>query len=430
MQPSPAAPAFWRRRVRQLKRRVDTATWIAAWTPGFLAVSLASSIAVLAARRLGASTRWAFALAAMAHLGAALVALLVARRRRFTLQEAVVRLDIAFGLRSRLISAYAGVPSWPAPRADSTLPLRWNWPRVLGPFAAGILLAAVAATIPVTASAPAAPSQPAPPAAWREVESWLAGLEERRLVESQSLESWQARMEELRRQPAHKWYSHSSLEAGDSLRQELEGALKALGRDMERAGDALESAGTFPDAARDEDLRALAREFDGALSELERGPLALDKRLLSELKAQAPLRALSPEQLAGMRELRARLREGAGFCRIAVRDCRPDEEDCLVTGARRGIPGVSRGPGTLPLTLDPERTELGTQRVEGVANEDVRKAAPGDLLGVGRSRHRIDAGAFRAPSEGGKASLGSGGESVWRSPTTPEERRILERYFK
>jgi hypothetical protein len=92
---------------------------------------------------------------------------------------------------------------------------------------------------------------------------------------------------------------------------------------------------------------------------------------------------------------------------------------------------VDRGPGTLPVTLDAEATELGTTRVEKLGNEDMSHAALGDRLGTTRGTHDVDRSAFTGPRAAGAiGSTGAGGEAVWRSQLTPEEQRVVERYFK
>jgi hypothetical protein len=61
----------------------------------------------------------------------------------------------------------------------------------------------------------------------------------------------------------------------------------------------------------------------------------------------------------------------------------------------------------------------------------VRDAAIGDLVGVERGQHAVDEGAYAGVSAGGRTGAeGRGGEAVWHNPVTPEEREVLERYFK
>ena len=68
-------------------------------------------------------------------------------------------------------------------------------------------------------------------------------------------------------------------------------------------------------------------------------------------------------------------------------------------------------------------------RLEGVSNDDFRNAALGDLVGTSTARPET-AKRLSGSLAGGAVSVGAGGEAVGRNALTPEERRLLERYFK
>jgi len=93
--------------------------------------------------------------------------------------------------------------------------------------------------------------------------------------------------------------------------------------------------------------------------------------------------------------------------------------------------GISRGPGEAPMSLEADPTDLGTANIEGVANADMSRALPGDLIGettldeapeVAGDGGSIKAGAVRSP--------GSGGAQVWKERYLPEEQAVLETYFQ
>ena len=50
--------------------------------------------------------------------------------------------------------------------------------------------------------------------AWTQADSWLDTLKEEQLVEEQTLENFEAKLESLKNKDANEWYDHGSLEAG------------------------------------------------------------------------------------------------------------------------------------------------------------------------------------------------------------------------
>ena len=93
--------------------------------------------------------------------------------------------------------------------------------------------------------------------------------------------------------------------------------------------------------------------------------------------------------------------------------------------------GVSRGPGTAPLALKANETQLGTSNTEAVKNDDLSNAALGDLIGLGTNKHKVDEAAWSGPQTGGAmSSNGRGGEAVWQQGATPDEQEALRRFFK
>ena len=82
------------------------------------------------------------------------------------------------------------------------------------------------------------------------------------------------------------------------------------------------------------------------------------------------------------------------------------------------------------MNLSKKENELGTRKLEGVTNEDLERAMPGDMLGIGEAEHNID-GTVRGPvSAGNVHSTGEGGDAVWREALLPDEKNVLKRYFK
>jgi len=418
--------AFWRRRSRTLRRRVNLGWWLAGWWPVALAISLAGSLALVLSRRLEVPLTRFFVVFAAVQVVAGLVVWLRARRRFFRDGDALVHLDTALALDCRLVAAHAGAGDYPTP-SERVVPLRWRWPLLVAPVALAVLAIAVAANVPIARSASQHVTAEPPPE-WQEMETWLEMVEETKLAEPEALQTWEERLASLREQPRDEWYDHGSLEASDTLRDDLAGALRSLATGLESAeGDlAALSAPTEGTGI----AAATGQRMENALSIAARGGLPLSRELAEKLRESglAGARALSPEELA---RLRRRLREGAEQCRSALVECPAGHRLCPGRDCRRGSGAIARGPGPAPLTLMFERSYAGSEGLEAVNNPNVGDAAIGDLVGVERGQHVVDEGSYAGVARGGQAGAeGRGGEAVWRNPVTPEEREVLERYFK
>ena len=99
----------------------------------------------------------------------------------------------------------------------------------------------------------------------------------------------------------------------------------------------------------------------------------------------------------------------------------------LKEGAGRG--GIQRGPGEAPMFYGDE-SDLKTNNIEGVQNQDYSKAAPGEVLGIGQTEHEIDETRTGPREAGAVKSTGQGGDTVWRESLMPQEKAVLKRYFK
>jgi hypothetical protein len=247
-----------------------------------------------------------------------------------------------------------------------------------------------------------------------QLEDWLKTLEVNPVTEPGSLRDFNERLAELKTGPDEHWYDESRLEAGETLRDELRTEIRGLATDLDAAASAIEG----------HSLRG-GGGLEGALRGLESRALALHPDLLKRLKdAMRGGRALDSSSLA------RQLREGAGFCRATLRECREGDRNCIAVAQRGAVGrgGAERGPGTAPLTLDPEAEVREPGRLEGVSSDDLRQAALGDLVGTSQAAPRADR---RAPigTAGGRAAAATGGQPVGRSILTPEERRVLDRYF-
>jgi hypothetical protein len=400
-------------------RRHWVARWLQLAIPAMTAVAAAGAVALLVARSMGLplervsfSTAGALVLAAM---GAALLS-----GKRLNLSKALVCLEERGRLHNRLSAAHAGIGPWPkpAPIADG---LRWNVSRLLLPPLCAIALLAAGRWAPLPPDAMPRPREE--PMSWAQVDSWLQTLEQARIAEPEALEKIEARLEELRNQPPEKWYEQSSLEAGDTLREQTAGALKEL---QEKLHEAEQVAAADQERAglRKDDLQKLGAAWEQALSGLQSGDLPVDKELLEQAKRFQPgeARQLSPEAMAALRE---RLAEGARICEQCVGPKRPGG------GEETGGPGGEGGGGeTAPLSWMKTPTELQGRQKEKLESDDLSRALPAETLAVTTAEHEVKKDPAREMAGGEIASPGAGGAAVWQQAMVPEERQVLQRFFK
>jgi len=412
--------------------RINLGVWLARAVPMSAGLCVAGGIALLALRRLGAGERPFWTVFAVSAVLAGAVAWRLGRGSFFSLADALVHVDVAHRLGGRLMSASAGVGEWP-PEPGAVNPrdgLFWRWSRILLPLAFGALLLVAAGWVPISATGSETAAS-AEPASWRQVQSLLETLKKEAVVEPGAVASWQEKLDALRRRPRESWYSQSSLEAGDSLRDALRDGLRGMEGHLDRANQALSGMSAREGGLRAEMADKLAGLMDAASSGLEMGTLPLNPELLGDARAldAKNLRRLTPEELA---ELKRQLAKGLKSVQLALGEGEGDPDAfALMSMAGAGSGGVDRGPGVAPMWLNPEKTELGTKTVRSVSNADMSHAALGDLVGVGIGAHRVDKGAYAGLVAAGAAgSLGTGGDAVWKAPLMPEDQKVLRRYFK
>ena len=445
---------FWRHSVARLSRRIHLGWWLDAFLSLLIPLAMVATVLVLFAR-----WRWALEWPGLlmgvgiAVVLAALAALLGMRRHREPHAATRVRLEDALGLKSGLSAAEAGVAPWPRPPSEWRLPIAWRAGRPAG--MAGIFLALMAAAflIPISRPTPEAPRVIEPPSALREVQDWVDSVKKKDAVSDESVRQVEEKMAELLQRPAQNWYEHSSLEAAEHLRdvtaQDLRQLAQNLG-DAERAASALASSAAgagLPQAAKD----ALSDLLQNASNNLQSAGMQPSSDLVEALKSLDPgqLGELSSEQLKDLanqlsqnqKALEEALKNApqidlSGLPTGVCQNCGKGPGECQCEGEgqgdRPGRGGVQRGPGTAPLTLDAQDTQLGTDRIETLPSQiDRQRLAAGDALSVTNGAAKVDPKAYQGPQQGGQsATPGDGGNAVWQNSLVPAERETLKRFFK
>lgn len=436
--------AEWHRLAKRVAWKARLGWWMDASAPWLAGVAVIGFAAILWVRSEGSDVAAADVVPWMT--GGLLVALalgwLQARRRFPTEAESLVRLESLHGLHNALSAARSGIRPWPPIPPAAVDGWRWQWQRVLAPFALSAACLVTALWIPLASEAsPVVPVTE--PQAWSQMDEWLDQLEEEEVLDPESQDEQREKLAELRRQPKDQWFSHESLNAGDTLREQLGRELGEMGRNMQRAEMGLNALQNHDDQLSAQAKERIMKEFDEAVAGLETAALKLDPELLKKLGQIDPknLKSMSKTDLQKLREA---LKNKSGACKecqggmgfLGDGEGEDDElakafkEWCEGQCENPGSGGVNRGPGTAPLTLSDEENDFGTNKLEGVSNTDFSRAEIGDTIELRNGEHEVDKEADGSVSAGSVSALGDGGEQVWKETLTPEEKAVLKRVFR
>jgi hypothetical protein len=376
----------------------------------------------------------------------AVLALLRVRRKPVGITASLVRLEARHRLHNALTMAALGLAPWPEIPPLVQDGLTWRWVRAAGPLTMCLLCLGAAFLLPVSQE-PVAARPEMQPQSWTQIQEWLKKLKEESIASPQALAEQFSKIEELRRQPEDRWFSHESLHAGDTLKEQLRREIGALGGRMADAERSLGALHEHGDELSEEGREQLLKEFSESMEAMKSGALPLHPDLLQELRQVDPknLKDMSQEQLNQLRESlknKGAACEGLGgeFGREKgfFGDGEGDEgggrgsRDRMATGPEgegAGEGGVSRGPGVAPLTLSEDENAFGTSRNEGVQGRDYSRSLLGSVLGMQNGRHQVDKKPATPAAAGEVKSEGRGGEQVWRETLTPEEKAVLRRVF-
>jgi hypothetical protein len=446
MTPEAAASSKrWLALARRTAWKVNFGWWLERATPLLISAGLLAFAAIFWLRSRGADLSWAnvwpWLLAFL--IAPLLAAWFWARRCFISGPQAMVRLESQLRLHNALTVAAAGKAPWPPPPAQVRDGWTWRWPRVGAPFALTAACVAAAFIIPVLPEAAALPT--VEPQAWEQMDQWLEKLNAEQVITPEEKEEQAAKIQALRDQPKEKWFSHDSLHTSDTLKDQLQRDIQNLGRNFADAERSLNGLQNYADQLSAEAKDHLLKEFDQALEGLGANNLQIDPKLLKELSELNPnaLKSLSKEQLD---QLRKSLKEKAGACEkmgdgpgfLGDGEGEDDELAEMLGRLRRGEAegenpgngGITRGPGTAPLTLSEEENNFGTDKNEAVSNQDLSRAQLGSTMGLQDGRHEVDKTSAAPTAAGAVQNAGQGGAQVWRDSLTPEEKAVLKKVFQ
>jgi hypothetical protein len=426
MLPAGSTRRFWETRTATLAFRLNLAVWLERLSPVLFALTSLGAIAIYALRRVrGPIERGGLALATIAFIAAAIV-WWFARRKFFSTSEARVLLESQLQLDTRLTAATEGLVAWPV--APATLPpiVRWRLAAPAGWLCGALALLLLAAWSPVPDLASVSHPTDKPPSL-TQTEALLTALAEAKVAEPTAVEQMAERARELASRSPEEQYSHSALEAADALRDQTAAAVAALGRNLEAASRALESAEKDPAA------KSSAEQLGAALSGLRDGAMPANSDLTKQLGDGSALKGLSPEQLKALAQQMGNAAQRAkgvlGAAGAGANVPQPDPDGKM---AKAGGPGgEGGGDSSAPMALAKDASDAGDGKAEALNATSLANLALGDKLGTTSGAHHVDPDKVIAPlSAGAIAAPAKGGEAVWVNRLTPAERAALKDFYK
>ena len=438
----------WQAQARQVARRVNLGWWLDALSAPLLIVALLTASGFLLLRRELPDTQpWKMmAIAGAAVAISALACLAWASRKFEKPEQSLVRIEAVMRMRNSLTAASAGVTPWPPPVKSVDAGLAWQWHKLLLSPLGALALLAGGLLIPISASDKITPPAHEEPQAWKQLSSELDKLTKEEVVDEKYLEDSRKRLNELKAQEEEQWFSHSSLEATDSLKKSHRAETDRVERELGRAEKALSNIEKNAGAASQAEKTRMMEEFDQALQGLQSGAMKPNSKLLEQMKGLdlKDMAKLDPEQMEKLRENlkknQSAMKNGKG------EGGAEDWSDELLAGdgensgnANGGNPGdgngsgnggVNRGPGHVPGVLGTEKDALETGQLTGLQAKDLSHATPGDLLELQDGEHEVNHSPSGISTGGGTDATGKGGERVWRDSLDPAEQRTLKRFFK
>ncbi|MES2995182.1 MAG: hypothetical protein V4733_00055 [Verrucomicrobiota bacterium] len=434
---------YWIARATALRRKVNLGWWMQIFAGPLVIGSLLTAAALPWIRQAhGGGTPVPVIVAITGSVSLlALGCYFFAARRFDTLDCSLTRMDVSLRLHNALAVAHSGIAPWPQPVAASRKKdLAWNWPRLLVPIIGSLVLLAAGFVIPIRAK-PATATAPPQPQAWQQLAAELDDLAKEELVDQPYIEETKKRLDDLKAQEEEQWFSHSSLEATDSLRESHEAKKSQVSKDLNQAANSLENfgkqAGGDP-AARER----IMEDFDKALEGLRNGTMKPNAALLQQLEG-VDLKNLGQLSADQLQQLRQNLRNTANKIGNAGQGTGDDWADELLAGdgsegqgegegqggEEPGKGDVNRGPGHDPNLLGKGNDASAIGDITGLESKDLSRTSPGDLLELKTGEHDIDRTASKITQGGATASQGRGGEQIWKQSLDPQEQRAFKRYF-
>lgn len=445
----------WQAKAKQVARKINLAWWLETLSAPLLIAAILGAVGILLVRReVTQINPWLMTAAIAGGLIVLGLGCWAWAMRKFEKPSAsLVRIEAAMRMRNSLSAATAGVAPWPAPVVKVDAGITWQWPRLLVPPVGALVLLAAGLLVPVSAIGIHTAAAPEEPQAWKQLSTDLERLTQEKIVDEKYLDDTRKKIEELKAQEEDQWFSHSSLEATDSLKKAHQSETERVARELGRANKAIGALEKNASGMTPAEKNRLMEEFDQALQGLQSGAMKPNAQLLEQMK-QLDLKNmanLTPEQMEQLRENLQKHQdgmkgEGAGqgedwSDELLAGDGNGEGEgqgegegegngEGEGEGDGAGKGGVSRGPGHANGVLGKEKDALKTGELTGIGAKDLSNASPGDLLELQDGEHQVDKSTSRISDGGNTDATGKGGDRVWRDALDPAEQQALKRFFE
>lgn len=446
---------YWMQEAEKLSRKINLAWFLDGLAAPLMITAAVGSVLVLAARREFPQIHPAILGGSIGLILLILAIVILARvwKRFEKPAQALVRIEASQQLNSALSTASQGIVPWPEVPPNISKSLRWHLPKTLTPPLAALILMAIGLLIPIKAKSPNDSQGLREPQAWSQLDSQLEQLTQDAMVDEKYIEETKERLNELRAQEEEQWFSHSSLEATDSLMESNQSSMQDLQKSLNEAAESMKNLTEAAKELSSQEKQKLAEEFEEALEGLKNGAMKPNQQLLDQLSQLDPkdLGKLNPEQMQQLKENMEKLQESLNeACDNPGQGQGDDWSDQLLgngegegegedqggEGEGEGQPGegpgkggIDRGPGHDPNVLRNQKEGVDVGDLTALEAKDLSRSMPGDLLQLQDGKHTADQSASQS-SAGGQAAKGSGGDRVWRESLAPDEQRALKNFFE
>jgi hypothetical protein len=429
-----ANETFWLRQIKLNKIKLNASIWLSNFLIHFFTISILLSLVIFICKRYGIDLLNQYILISISLFVPLLSSLIFSQKKFFNDEETCHWLDEKLCLFNQLGCAYKGISQWPQPMKQEKQLTRWHWKKILIPSTSATLFILLTIWMPVHKVAQAEIFVKEAPLNWQEAKDWLDALEESEIIEEEDLEEANEQLNKLFKSPSEEWFNHESLEAGDTLHNQLENTLKEMLNNLNDAQFSLDQLASHPNNMNELENEALAQEFKEALENLGKGMLPINNDLLKEMQNVdlKNLKKLDPKKLE---ELKKRLKECQGACKECVGEGMNEEMmmqmQVQLQAMKAGRGGINRGPGEAPMWLEDNPAHSLSKRHEKVNNENLENLSIGENIGQSTGEHDIDKNSYKEKMKSGSSkNKGKGGETVWRDNFLPAEKKILEKYFR
>ena len=362
-----------------------------------------------------------------------------AKKKFFSLREVVLHYDEKYHFNCVLLRAYDGEQDWPELPDNLEGGFTLDF-RKTGVFCAlSMLIISCIAWIPVSALKQDIPLQQ--PSSWNQIDRLVTDLEENEMLDQDQISDFREKLNELEEQDPDDWFTHSSLEASESLLSSLMQTSEEQSKNVNQANELLEQIEALREYLEKVEkgeiqvseefeqqlrrtLKRLDKEWDDELKDLMRQYMKMNKELMNQMKQMKPSEYVSGAGDVDQEKLKEWLKKMLEQKKNECKDC--DKQGCSSCQGLPGMPGIGRGPGWGGDPLGDKESEKQKTKIETVRNEDMNRARPGELLGTSEGEHKLEKERWKGKqtSEGTK-NKGSGGDAIWKENLLPEEQELL-----